>query len=146
MKISFCLSYSSIMFPHNILLLFAMQLLIFVLLVDRQVFAIQTVLSHSDSLNIIPLTKKNVKHFLKIFEIFVNFFEIFYFCGIFLSFRARITLYIIYKERRENERDATNTKTFIQIYCLLFLFISQPTTKLITAGKTKYNAFRRIYT
>ena len=30
MKISFCLSYSSIMFPHNILLLFAMQLLIFV--------------------------------------------------------------------------------------------------------------------
>ena len=30
MKISICLSYSSIMFPHNILLLFAMQLLIFV--------------------------------------------------------------------------------------------------------------------
>ena len=91
------------MFPHNILLLFAMQLLIFVLLVNRQVFAIQTVLSHSDSLNIIPLSKKNVKHFLKIFEIFFNFFKIFYFYGIFLIRRARITLYIIYKRAPQKQ-------------------------------------------
>ena len=111
MKISFAFRTRLLCF-HNILLLFAMQLLIFVLLVDRQVFAIQTVLSHSDSLNIIPLTKKNVKHFLKIFEIFFNFFIF----AKFFFFSARVLHYILYI------KNAAKTNATPQMQRLLYKF------------------------
>jgi len=53
-----------------------MQLLIFFVPCNSKV-AIKITLSHIDSLNIIPLSKDKVKHFLKVFLSFFKFFQLF---------------------------------------------------------------------